>query len=114
MEQPDLFESAATDAAVALAGTNADPDWLLAARRACAHVCERQDFFTADDVAALLDRWGVPPTHEPRAMGAVLRWAKSARLCEPTGEYKPTVRPQGHQAPKRVWRSLLIGGSDDR
>lgn len=103
----------ATAEAIERGQRNADLEWLLYARRAIRVVALRQELFTADDVVRLMAEANVAPTHDARAMGGVFRWAKSARLCEPTGEFRPTDRVQGHGGPRRVWRSLMIGGSDE-
>ncbi len=58
--------------------------------------------FTADDV------WrGIPAgftTHEPRAMGAILRGCARDGIIEALQEWKLSTRPECHRRPVRVWR----------
>jgi len=94
---------AVTNEAVERAGAHADADWMAAALgavEACAH---GRSLFTTDDVYEYLTD---ASTHEPRAMGAVMRKAQAAGICQATEYYRPSSRPQAHQNPKRVWASL--------
>lgn len=59
------------------------------------------DGFTTDDVLALSGDVGF---HEPRAWGAVMRKARKAGICEPTGEQRTSTSARCHARPKRVWR----------
>ena len=85
------------------AGTRTD--WNATARRAVAAVADRLERFTTDDVWDELDRiaggrWDPP---EPRAMGAVMRWAARQGIARPTRETTPSERPDCHRRPVRIW-----------
>jgi hypothetical protein len=60
-------------------------------------------------VWALLDRWGVPPPHEKRAMGAAMRAAARDLVIEATDEISLSQRAPCHRRPLRVWQSLGFG-----
>lgn len=96
--QPALWDNKIESVAA-----NAASGWCDAAYKAVITVAARRSQFTTDDVWAELQ---APPTHDHRAMGAVMRRAKSEKVCEPTGEYRTSVREVAHGRPVRVWRSL--------
>jgi hypothetical protein len=100
---------AATDEAVDRAYTNTEADWKIRALEAVETIARRREEFTADAVWALLERWEVPPPHQPTALGGVMRAVKDAGWIEPTERFNPSVRPQHHRYPCRVWRSLIVG-----
>jgi hypothetical protein len=66
------------------------------------------DLFTSDLV------WHSLPltvtTHEPRAMGALLRHASRLGLIRPTAQYRPSTRVACHARPVRVWERLASSG----
>lgn len=88
---------------------NAEPDWKDKARACLVYVASRKEYFTADDVAeelsSLVDG---ASTHEPRAMGAIFKWAQREKIAAPTPSFTPTRRAQGHAGPRRVWKSLVV------
>ena len=45
-------------------------------------------------------------THEPRAMGGVMRALKAAGHIEPTDRYVKSPSMVGHGRPSRVWKCL--------
>ena len=96
---------AVTDEAVERAGAHADAAWLRSALAAVELAARGRSLFTTDDVYEYLEG----STHEPRAMGAVMRKAAAAGLCVATDYYRPSARPAAHQNPKRVWQSLVFG-----
>lgn len=83
---------------------NAAEDWKTAARAAVGYLCTRSDPFTTDDAWSLLTAWDVPATHEPRAMGAIIREASRSGLIVKTGDYVESKRPESHCRPLPVWR----------
>ena len=91
----------AADEAIARVAEAADQAWM---DRVLQWVCEQPHgtTFTTDDVWAAADRWAVT-TGEPRALGAVMRRAAKAGLTVATAEYRPSVRPECHARPVRVW-----------
>lgn len=92
--QPALW-----DETIKKAGENANAEWWTQAVRAVQHVAGTRSRFTTDDVWELLDA----STHEHRAMGAVMRHARSMGWCTPSREYQPSTRDVAHGRPVRVW-----------
>lgn len=103
MTQPSLLDAlTARDEAIDRVEANAHDLWLAAAREALDELCATRESFTSDDLWAALDGRDVS-THEPRAMGAVLRQAARDGLVAGTRQYRPSVRPACHARPVRVW-----------
>lgn len=111
MDTPDLFSlseaQAARDAAIAQADEHADAKWKEVAWEAviaCAAVaCE----FTTDSVWKYLSLYHPNVhTHEPRALGAVMKRAQKAGWIEPTDRFVNSSRKSCHSAPIRVWRAV--------
>lgn len=97
-----------TTEAIERAGSNADPVWRKAAEAAVYRVCKRQEFFTTDQIwAELGEQTEGVRTHEPRALGAVMRWAAQRKYCEPTSTVEKTKRIEAHRRPVAIWRSLI-------
>lgn len=91
------------DEAIARVEAHADRTWMDAAFGAVGALALICATFTTDDVWAVLDKREVTPTHEPRAMGAVMRRAKRAGVCAASDSYIPSTRPESHGRPIRVW-----------
>lgn len=112
MEAPTLFDQAAADTArdraIGAAANNADPYWWDAALDAVRHVAQSHQSFTTDEVWQYLNvhRKDVA-THEPRALGAVMKAASTYGWVVGTQEYSRSKRPSAHSRPVLVWRSLL-------
>lgn len=96
--QPALWDNKIESVAA-----NAAAGWCDAAYKAVIRVSARRSQFTTDDVWAELQTL---PTHDHRAMGAVMRRAKTSKVCEPTGDYQTSTREVAHGRPVRVWRSM--------
>jgi len=94
------------DAAINQADEHAAPDWKTVAYAVVTTLTETMGEFTTDDVWYELQRSG-PHTHEPRALGAIMRKAAAAGLIEPSNpkRYEESTRAVCHRAPKLVWRS---------
>lgn len=101
VEQGDLF--AITQEAVQRAADHADTDWLRDAARAVRTLAAQREPFTTDDVWALLNATSTATTHEPRALGAVIRQAQRDELIRTTGEWRKSTRPECHTRPCAVW-----------
>jgi hypothetical protein len=97
--------------AVQRAEAHADDQWMEDARQALVVCARRGSEFTTDEVWSWLDWFSTATTHDPRAMGAVMRWAVQARLIEPTDRYTKSERPACHKRPVRVWRPVTIGAN---
>jgi hypothetical protein len=93
----------ARDVAIDQVEANADKIWRREAERALVYCAMELDEFTADDVWAKLTE----SPREPRALGAVMRYAYKMDIIEPTETWKITARVSSHARPLRVWKSLL-------
>lgn len=115
MNQMPLFDpeggEEAAEEAIERVEEHANPDWKQAAFEAVERVAREKPYFTTDHVWAALYREDTA-THEPRAMGAIMRQAQAAGICR-----KAAVLPQKsalascHRRPKQVWQSLLCQGA---
>lgn len=92
--------------AIARAGAAADSDWKVLARKAIEQLARARETFTTDDVWKLLPA-DVAETHEPRALGAIMRAAARDGIIEATDEWTLSEQVSCHRRPKRVWRSLV-------
>lgn len=102
MEQLDIFTAAFhRDQAVKQVERHADPEWLLAARRAVAELAHTRTEFISDDVWTLIEK-----PSEARALGPVMLWAQREGLIAPTDRVRQSAQPKCHAMPRRVWRSL--------
>ena len=97
-EQGDLLAQEAIEQAEA----HADKQWLEEARRVVWALIRAGQPFTTDDVWDRLDALDVH-THEPRALGAVLRAASRAGLVVNSGAYVKSRRPECHSRPVPRW-----------
>lgn len=96
-----------TDEAIDLVQAYANDNWIREVRRVVLSLARSQEEFTTDEVWAQVDLLDAS-THEPRAMGAVMRSASRARWITPTDRVRQSVRPECHRRPVRVWRSLML------
>jgi DNA-binding GntR family transcriptional regulator len=97
-EQGDLL----AQAAIQEAEDHADQAWLNAAQRIVHELVQAGEPFTTDDVWDRLDRMDVH-THEPRALGAVMRHAARTGLIVNSGLYCKSSRAQNHARPIPRW-----------
>ncbi|MHB2029897.1 MAG: hypothetical protein ACYCPT_13950 [Acidimicrobiales bacterium] len=104
VEPPTI--AAVTNSAIKRAEIHADGDWLAKAMESVRFCARMKPTFTTDDVWARLEFQRVEGTHEPRAMGAVMRHAKAEKIVMPTGEYRVSERIECHGRPVAVWRSM--------
>ena len=95
---------AARDAAIDQVEAHADAEWKRHALEAVARLARERRRFTTDDVWAVMGKVG---THEPRAMGAVMRQAFRLGLVRGTEDYVKSKRVACHGRPLRVWESTL-------
>ncbi len=108
MDEQLTFDAAAStqarDAAIRRVDTHAEPDWKTAAYEAVIQTAQlHPDGFIVDDVWPQIDD-DVPPPHELRAMGAVMRRAQKAGEIIPTDQFRLSARVTAHRNPRRVWR----------
>ncbi len=109
--QPSLFDVplaiALAEESIERVGLNADQLWSIEALKIVGMLSiERHDFTTDDIWQWMNDLHPTLTTHEPRAMGAVMRRASAERLCAPTERYSKSMRPECHRRPIRVWQGL--------
>lgn len=102
----DYEAKIATDEAIKQVAENMDIQWQKLAWETLKLIAENHPEFTTDDLWAVLDRYPDITTHEPRAMGAIMRKAVKHRWVVTTGRYVKTKRPIAHQKPIAVWKSL--------
>lgn len=99
---------AARDEAIDRVEKNSHPEWAEAAYLACCLVAECEIEFTTDSVWDMLAQlFPQYATHEPRAMGAVMRRAAREGKIIPTDEYWKSTRAECHRRPLTVWESLI-------
>ena len=110
-DQPSLFDEplaiALLEEAIERVGANADIHWAVEALNIVGMLSSTRHDFTTDDVWEWMNHLNPDmTTHEPRAMGAVMRRASQMRLCVPTERYTKSMRPECHRRPIRVWQGL--------
>ena len=84
---------------------NANEEWLGVALFIISYLTKELDYFTADTVWEEFAHFPNNKTHEPRAMGAVMRKAHSIGLIKPTKEFVNSKKTSCHNGPKRIWKS---------
>ena len=101
----------AKDEAIDRVERNADSEWKSGAYLACCLAAESLIEFTTDDVWAYMETlFPSLSTHEPRAMGAIMRRAaRDGKVCA-TGEYTLSKRAECHRRPVMLWESLIYEG----
>jgi hypothetical protein len=97
-----------TNRAIARVDAAANAAWKADCLEAIKEACRRWDKFTSEDVADILDELYSTSTHEPRAMGAMMKKAQALGLCVPTSEYIPSHRSKSNSYSKRVWARKIV------
>jgi len=102
-----IFDAmAARDAAMAQVHANANLAWLIAAYTAAHRTALALPFFTSDDVNERIDPSA--RTHEPRALGPVMKQAaKNGWIEKAPQPGKSSRRRSLHASPRTVWKSLI-------
>lgn len=111
-DQPSLFDAkkgeALREEAIERVESNAKKDFLICAFECVSQLAREHEWFTTDDVWALLAQFPAEyRTHEPRAMGPVMRRAVVEKLAKPADNWILSKRPACHRRPLRVWLSLV-------
>ena len=91
----------ARDEAIDRVEENAHEAWKKAAYMSITCCLTEGMAFTTDDLWRLLEMWGYQ-THEPRAMGAIIRDAQRRGWIKPQG-WTQSTRKECHARPVRVW-----------
>ena len=108
MQAETLWEAQRlTDEAIDRVRVHANDEWMREVRAIVWRLARARGEFTTDAVWAQVDRLEAT-THEPRAMGAVMRAAAKAGWVTPTDRVSNSARPECHCRPVRVWRSLVL------
>ena len=94
--------TAGRDRGIEQADAAARPDWKDAAYAAVCEAARRLNSFTVDDVYQFIPA-GTPPTHDGRAMGAVMGRAKREGVIRPTSSFRTGKQAKSHANPRRVW-----------
>lgn len=95
------------DDAMARVDAHANQIWKDTALRAVAHLARYQDEMTTDDVWESLEtHYPHLGTHEPRALGPVMRRAATLGIIERTDRTRDSDRAVCHRNPKRIWASV--------
>lgn len=103
-------ERASLNAAIEAVAMNST-QWLPFAELAVREAATANDRLTSDHVWRILQRRGVPPPSEPRAMApAMMRGVKRGWIVA-TDEYQTQESPATgrHPGPQRVYRSTIYG-----
>ena len=87
---------------------NANELWKLTALSIVEDLANSKQEFTTDDVWKKLDELPDVQTHEPRALGAVMRRAVRDGLIVSTSTHILSSRPSCHSRPIRVWKSTIL------
>ena len=111
MNQQSLFDEAlaavVTAEAIKQVEENANQQWMHFALKVVKALSNQFYGFTSDDVWEWMqDIYPEFTTHEPKAMGAVMRKASKLKICAPTGQYVQSKRPSAHCRPLRVWKGI--------
>ena len=87
---------------------NSNLEWRLEAENILWKLCRSHRFVTSDDVMSQLENKGVE-THNGSALGGVFVKAKNNGWIKEYG-FSQSRRRSRHQAPIRVWKSLIVKG----
>lgn len=98
------------DQAIDRVERNANREWRALAQAAVGKLAVHRPEFTTDDVWDALEEWEAVETHEPRAMGAVMRTACRAGAIAKSGMVVPTRRKSAHGRDIPVWKSKIYKG----
>ena len=105
MTEPTLFDPYGDKEAAARALDHARRAWVEAALISGRRLARSQTFLTSADVRA-----GIPETittHEPRALGGVMRKLQKEGWIVPTDSHRLSKNRVNHNRPMRVWRSVV-------
>ena len=96
------------DVAIRQVDQNADADWKSVAYATGFQLAQRQQSITSEEIFdAMPSDVG---THEPRAMGAVMRKLSKDGVISPSNEFVRSTSVRGHGRPSRVWKSRVFSG----
>lgn len=99
----------ASDEAIKRAEDHAHVEWLADALDVVHEICVDAPAFTTDEVWERLRQRDGARTHDPRAMGAVMRIVARNGWTSASDRYVKSVRPECHARPIVVWESRVWG-----
>jgi hypothetical protein len=92
-------QAALLDEALQRVEEHADPDWKTLAYEVLVDLCRTGDEWTTDDFWLRMRlRHPDVTTHEPRALGALIRRLLRDGMAEKTGRFGESTRPEAHRA----------------
>lgn len=94
--------------AIQQAEDHADHDWLYDAFNAVQQLAQHRATLSTDDVWKYLNDRSLTSTHEPRALGAIMRRAAKEKIIRKTGTYATSKRAECHNRPVMIWQSLTF------
>ena len=97
------------DEALAQVEDNANAEWTALVTKIIVDLSNQMSLLTSDDVWNELKNYPDVQTHQPAAMGAMFRKAKSTGYIQPTDRFVASKRSVSHARPIRVWESKLLG-----
>jgi hypothetical protein len=90
---------------------NADEYWWQCMVECAKAVARHKPYLLTDDVVRLCkERHPNLFTHEPRAMGPVMREGARLGYFTKTQDWVESTQKQCHRRPMRIWFSLICGG----
>lgn len=92
--------------AIERSGASADARWTKEALSVVHELCRTMPEFTTDSAWDVLDTLDIS-THDPRALGAVMRTAAHSGWCEKAGRTLPSKRKVCHGRDLAVWSSRI-------
>lgn len=99
----------AREQAIQQVADNAHEEFMICALIAVSAIAHSLAEFTTDDVVAhMLKTYPEVTTHEPRALGAIMRQASQAGWIVNTRRVKASDMVSNHRRPKTVWASRLL------
>jgi hypothetical protein len=97
------------DNAIDTVEAHANEDWAENAYITGMRLARHQTTLMSEDIWDAMNT--TEQTHEPRAMGAVMRRLHRDRVITPTEVFTRSTSPRGHGRPSRIWESLIARGT---
>lgn len=100
---PDIDQE--TDEAVQRSFDNSNQSWREITLNNLMKFCEYTDTFTMNDFRDYNALYCKATTHDNRAMGGVIRTARTYGWIIPTG--RTIISRVGHKSPLQIWKSII-------
>lgn len=93
------------------ARAHSNPEWWRVMLICVREVARRQPYFTTDDVERYRrEHYPNHTTHEPRAIGPLMKECAKLEYCRRTGDWFESTQRQCHRRPMMMWWSLIYRG----